>query len=163
MLQAIEHLPGDNMPGIANAWLADVEDINVLPNPVNLEISTDITFSANGWYVVDFIKQSGAYSEDEQETRQGQRFNISIRGNMAKDSPEKSQSFDYLRNRKLVFLIQDLNGIIRLFGNKEEYITLTGSFNSGASGSESNQLALELRGQTSKEAPFYTGVISLAT
>ena len=155
---------GDNVPGIQYAWLADVDFLDSLPEPSQLLIASDVTFlSGGGWYPIAFIKQSGLLRVDQLEDRRGISYNVSISGDIAKDSSAIAQSLEYIKNRKLVILIQDKNQQYRLVGTEEYYLLQQNNFDSGASGGENNRTAISFTGFLLEPPPFYTGAISLAS
>lgn len=154
---------GDNVPGIQNAWLADVDLIDSLPTPSQLAISADVTFlTGGGWHPIAFIKQSGLLSVNSRDDKRGIYYNVSLTGDIAKDSAAIAQSLEFIKDRKLLILIQDKNGQYRLVGTKEYYLFQQNAYESGASGSENNRTSLSFSGKLLAPPPFYTGTITLA-
>lgn len=155
---------GDNLPGIKKAWLADVDLVDTLPAPDQLLIEDDITFlSGGGWHLITFVNQSGVLSTSGSDNRHGPIFTASLSGTIAKDSPTIAQSLEYIKNRKLIILIQDKNDQYRLVGNKNYYLQESNNFDSGSTGTESNRNSITFSGYIRESPPFYTGAISTAS
>lgn len=106
----------ENIPGVANFWVVPVDDVNSI-SIIGQQV-TGITFnSGKSWTPGEFVQDSLIYSEPNEETENGDLFQMVLKGSLAGDTKTLTDYFEEIKNLKFVVMVLDNSGTYKVFGS----------------------------------------------
>lgn len=156
----LNNLVGDNVPGVRTVYFTEANNVFSIASNTDYLVSSDITLIGTAvWYTMGFAYDTARLRVNEQRSRIGSAFNVSLDGAIAKPTAAKMYSLNTLINRNFVLVVIDRNGLIKIIGDEENYLRLSLSESSGRSAGEANQVGVNFTGKILKKPQFYNGNI----
>ena len=151
-LEALQHpyRINRNNAGLRQLYYTAADDLLrdplLLPGEWTYPEPVDLAAGA-AWHKVAFTRFTASLSEKKNIRRQGVLYDLEISAKLAMDSPDIAYAVNQVRTRRVVLLILDLNGHVRLIGRKRFGLTLTDERVLGQSPEELNHIALMFSGE----------------
>ncbi|MDJ1472854.1 hypothetical protein [Xanthocytophaga flava] len=162
-MKNINQLPGDNLGGVESFFYADADEIEYIGAPINGVISPDIIMKS-GKVFYSFRPSQGTlgFKEQQNDTKAGPIFTQELKGYVPRDSADLQSALLDLYGRRLVVIYRDNNGLLKLVGDKDFYLTFEADLDTGTNPTNRNGISFTLKGTSPKAAPFYGGSFTVS-
>lgn len=142
----LEYLPLDELDA------AEWEDV-ILASTWNQQKSV----FASDWYTMPYVAGTGSWSEDQQDSEQGDYFRITLSARLAADSPTVRGELNRMKqHRYLLRLTRE--GTVILIGTPEQPLRFSSRFDSGADGGDTRAHTVTFSGVSLRKSPGYVPV-----
>lgn len=157
VLKGVAKRCGANIPGNVNLWVANMQDVDVIPDPDpgTRTISTDLTMAAAAVFK-KYVFATGTARHTEPEDENHSTTGLLVARFDKDDAAKREEFYNMSRNAEgFTFIVEDGNGERKLVPESE----LFGDFDSGAQGADKNAWTIRLQ-YTGDPAFIYTGAIA---
>ncbi|MDJ1480264.1 hypothetical protein QNI16_07195 [Cytophagaceae bacterium YF14B1] len=161
-MKNINQLPGDNLGGLEQFFYADADEIDSIAPAVNGVITPDILMKS-GKVFYSFRPSQGTlgFKEQQKDTKGGAIFTSELKGYVPRDSPELQSALLDMYNRRLVVIYRDNNGLLKLVGDKNFWLTFEADLDTGTNPTNRNGISFSFKGEGPNPAPFYGGAYTV--
>ena len=117
----IKRNPGDNIGGHRMFLFIPVEDVESIPDAVNMVVSEDIELKTDkAWYYGLFTQDTHGYVEPMEENEAGPYYKKKLTGFISTVTKEMTALIEDFESRLFVLISLDNNGNLRLIGSLNE-------------------------------------------
>lgn len=162
-MQSISRSKDINLGGLSRIKYAAVDFFESIPRAYNGQISGDIVFKEGfGWLDLEFIQQSGSFTESESLGDDGILYNKRLVCTLNRQSTELSGQLRQIHYQKLIFLVFDQNFYEigtppYLVGDPDHWLEYEVGRDTGKAAADFNGYALSFAGKSKFESCFYLG------
>lgn len=148
------------LPGAGVLEYAPLDEVDIdafqeaiLPSTYNQQAAAGVAT----WYKLPYLPGTGQWSEDQQQSDQGDYFRINISANMAADTPTVRGELDRMRRRP--YLLRLTRGsTVLIIGTPEQPMRFETRFDSGAAAGDVRQHRVSFTGVSLRKSPGYVPV-----
>lgn len=148
---------GTNYGGISSLFIALRTSLQGLLTTTDAPtVSLSQAFITANFTQVEFTRESGHYDEATEPTAHGMAYRHAIEVQLLRDRLDIRTHLRTYRNRQLVALVTDYNGIVRLIADEREGIYLADEKHTGKKVRDTNHVLYRLSGLTTHESRLVT-------
>ncbi|MFY0628702.1 MAG: hypothetical protein JXR07_20585 [Reichenbachiella sp.] len=142
---------GNNFGGNQKVLWAFAKDlINIITvGPAALSISISPSTIDDYFNEIKFVKETTPHDEKKNPSANGSYYMNKIEVVLLKDRSDTRSLIHSIGDRKVVLLIYDNNGMVKLAGAPEEGLNLKDEFRSGSKAKDRNGYLIQFSGDTS--------------
>lgn len=156
-LGSLSQAPPQQLAGYAAAWYLPQEDLVQEPIVVGGQVVGDLVLASGaGWRVLPHTAHTLKFDEKPKPDRGATIYQVKLQAERPTPTPAVLGALASLDRRRLLVLLQEHSGARRLVGNRDEYLRLLSSTEGQHPGTHAG-LGLELSGDTTRLAPYYSG------
>lgn len=151
----------NNLGGNFNLWFVPINEIDEYPRRTanSLSINAEIT-TTNGWYVMEFIRQSLLGDETEKKDGNQSVYDHLIDGFINTTDEQLLLQLEVMAKLRFVILRRTANGEIKMHGTPKQPLQFSFKHSSKSRHSDLAGIDFKFFGQTTKQSLFYRGVIT---
>jgi hypothetical protein len=158
-LTSISQGPQQSLTGYAAAYYLPQEDLLQAPVVVNGAVVGDLVLASGaGWRLLPHTRHTLKFDEKPKPERGGTMYQVKVQAQRPTPSPAVLAGLAGLDRRRLLLLLQERGGALRLVGSRDEYVRLLAS-TEGSTPATRAGVDLELAGDTTRLAPYYRGAV----
>ncbi len=152
----IDEFDGDNLGGIIRFKFIPVTDVESIDNPIDHVIATPVILKTNKrWFDAYATKGTIGFTEVPEKTANGDVFKLQFNAICPKDSADRSNVFNQMRNQRFIVDYTDYNGLRKLIGSLEEPLFFSSSLNTKTEVVGRNEHSISFYGESSHKAYVY--------
>lgn len=146
--------------GIKTLKLILAADIDIMPDPVNQEISNDIQLKTGKAFILIDIKQdNGSFEEAINLNKQGVVYEPTVNATISRTNLAALQSLSAFMFRDVVAWITDEEGNERIIGSKDQPVRISYRENLQERINQANFYDIEITKQRTEPTPYFTGSV----
>lgn len=112
---------------------------------------------AGAWLSLPYVGGTGAWTEDQQESEQGDFFRVNVSARLAADTPEVRGELNAMKQHRYLLRFTR-NGTVLLIGTPEQPLRFSSRFDSGAEGGDIRAHTVTFTGAALRKNPGYVPV-----
>lgn len=148
------------LPGAGVLEYVPLDEVDTTAwNPAVLESDYNQQAAAGvaTWYRLDYLPGSGQWTEEQQQSDQGDYFRINVSASMSADTPTVRGELDRMRRRP--YLLRLTRGsTVLLIGNPDQPLRFESRFDSGSAGGDNRLHRIQFTGASLRKSPGYVPV-----
>jgi hypothetical protein len=166
-IASISRACGTNVGGLRRIQLVDVAEVVSIPDHINYVVASTISLKS-GVFVAEigFPTAGGDFTETPKDGDSGTVITSKFKIDLPKDAVELGQWVNGNKDKEVIALYQDENGVGVIVGDLERPLTLKVSRSSGRRGGDKNFYELSIEGISDHNAYYYNalfrGVVTLS-
>lgn len=112
---------------------------------------------ASDWYTMPYTHGTGQWSEEQQDSAQGDYFRVSLSARLPADSTAVRGELNRMKQHRYILRLSR-NGTVLLIGTPEHPLRFSSRFDSGAEGGDTRAHVVTFEGAVLQKSPGYVPV-----
>lgn len=155
-MSSISRHSGDNFGGITKLFYALHSEVNQSIDWLKVPFTISQAFIDSNFFRIKFENKTGSYTVKKTNTAQGPVYGVAVKIDLHKDRQDIADQIEAVGDRKLITIIQSLNGAFYLLGSKEAGLKQAEIFNTGQVPSDLNGYVFQFTGEFLKKPEIIT-------